>query len=92
MIISDAGLLQRIPVVPSAQNFPVTVFDKDDVEDLGLIKLDILGVRMQSAIRHAIKQIEVVENIEIDIDAVARDDESTFELIRSTKTLGCFQI
>ena len=92
VIISDAGLLQRIPVVPSAQNFPVTVFDKDDVEDLGLIKLDILGVRMQSAIRHAIKQIEVVENIEIDIDAVARDDESTFELIRSTKTLGCFQI
>lgn len=92
VIISDANLANRIPILPGAQEFPVTVFDKDDVEDLGLIKLDILGVRMQSAIRHAVEQIKQVAEIEIDIDHIPHDDKITYELIQSTKTLGCFQI
>jgi error-prone DNA polymerase len=92
VIISDAGLINRVPVVPSPQNFPITVFDKDDVEDLGLIKLDILGVRMQSAIRHAVEQLKEVTGEELDIDAIPTTDVETFALIKSTKTLGCFQI
>jgi error-prone DNA polymerase len=92
VIVSDASLSTRIPILPGLQGFPVTVFDKDDVEDLGLIKLDILGVRMQSAIRHALTQVEQVYKVELDIDQITHDDPSTYELIQSTKTLGCFQI
>lgn len=92
VIISDANLNQRIPILPGVQDFPITVFDKDDVEDLGLLKLDILGVRMQSAIRHAVDQIRQVENIEVEIDQIPHDDVATYQLIQSTKTLGCFQI
>lgn len=92
VIISDAKLATRIPILPGIQDFPVTVFDKDDVEDLGLIKLDILGVRMQSAIRHAVSQLASVANIELDIDQVPQDDEATYQLIQSAQTLGCFQI
>ena len=36
-------------------------FDKDDVEDLGLLKLDVLGIRMQSAMAHAVDEIERVD-------------------------------
>jgi error-prone DNA polymerase len=67
-------------------------FDKDDVEAVGLLKLDILGVRMQSSISFALSEIERTEAKSIDIDAVALDDAKTFELIKSTKTLGLFQI
>jgi error-prone DNA polymerase len=67
-------------------------FDKDDVEAVGLLKLDILGVRMQSSISFAISEIERTENKNIEIDEVALDDAKTFELIKSTKTLGIFQI
>src|SRR6476619_5645834 len=67
-------------------------FDKDDVEELGLLKLDLLGIRMQSAIAHAIGEVARVDGETVDIDAVPRDDEPTFELIRSTRTLGMFQI
>jgi error-prone DNA polymerase len=67
-------------------------FDKDDVEDVGLLKLDILGVRMQSSISYAISEISRVHNEEIDIDAIALDDPHTYELIQSTKTIGIFQI
>lgn len=92
VIISDANLSARIPILPGIQDFPVTVFDKDDVEDLGLIKLDILGVRMQSAIRHAVSQISTVAEVELNIDQLPHDDAATYELIQSAKTLGCFQI
>ena len=43
-------------------------FDKDDVEDLGLLKLDVLGIRMQSAMAHALAEIRRVDGVEIDLD------------------------
>ena len=59
VLLSDASLLRRTPVVPtSGEGFPMSQFDKDDVEDLGLLKLDVLGVRMQSAMAHAVAEIE----------------------------------
>ena len=70
-------------------------FDKDDVEDLGLLKLDVLGIRMQSAMAHAIEEVRRVDGLDIDIDDEAqapRDDPATYALIQSTKTLGMFQI
>src|SRR5205085_630707 len=64
------------------------------VEHLGLLKLDVLGIRMQSAMAHALDEIERVDGSEQrpDLDAVPLDDPVTFDLIRSTHTLGCFQI
>ena len=46
IVLSDATLLDRTPVEASHAGFPITQFDKDDVEDLGLLKLDVLGIRM----------------------------------------------
>ncbi|MYW01339.1 DNA polymerase III subunit alpha, partial [Streptomyces sp. SID3343] len=92
VLLSDLTLLDRTPVETSAQGFPMSQFDKEDVEHLGLLKLDVLGVRMQSAMAHAIAEVERVDGTTIDLDAVPHDDPATFDLIRSTRTLGCFQI
>ena len=92
VLLSDPTLLDRTPVETSAQGFPMSQFDKEDVEHLGLLKLDVLGVRMQSAMAHAVAEIERVDGDRVDLDAVPYDDPATFELIRSTRTLGCFQI
>lgn len=95
VILSDSALLDRTPVEASWLGFPMSQFDKDDVETMGLLKLDILGIRMQSAMAHAVQEVERVDGTHIDLDdesQVAHDDEATFELIRSTRTLGCFQI
>ncbi|KUN77221.1 DNA polymerase III subunit alpha [Streptomyces griseoruber] len=93
VLLSDASLLSRTPVVPtSGEGFPMAQFDKDDVEDLGLLKLDVLGVRMQSAMAHAVAEVERATGERIDLDAVAPGDPSTYRLIRSAETLGCFQI
>ncbi|SHH21064.1 DNA polymerase III subunit alpha [Geodermatophilus nigrescens] len=92
VLLSDATLLDRTPVESSYLGYPMSQFDKDDVEELGLLKLDLLGIRMQSAIAHAIDEVARVDGETVDIDAVPRDDPTTFELIRSTRTLGMFQI
>ncbi len=95
VLLSDTTLLDRTPVESSYLGFPMSQFDKDDVEDLGLLKLDVLGIRMQSAMAHAIDEVRRVDGAEVDIDdeqQVPRDDPATYALIASTKTLGCFQI
>jgi error-prone DNA polymerase len=92
VLLSDHTLLDRTPVEASWLGFPMSQFDKDDVEALGLLKLDLLGIRMQSSIAHALDEIERVDGRRIDIDTIPRDDATTFELIQSTRTLGMFQI
>ncbi|MFE0183652.1 DNA polymerase III subunit alpha [Streptomyces olivaceus] len=93
VLLSDASLLSRTPVVPtSGEGFPMAQFDKDDVEDLGLLKLDVLGVRMQSAMAHAVAEVERATGERVDLDAVPEDDPATYRMIRSAETLGCFQI
>nr|MBA3528182.1 DNA polymerase III subunit alpha [Propionibacteriaceae bacterium] len=92
VLLSDATLLDRTPVEASFGGYPMSQFDKDDVEDLGLLKLDVLGIRMQSSMAHAITEIRRTEGVEVDVDSVELDDEDTFALIQSAATLGCFQI
>ncbi|MEU6244401.1 DNA polymerase III subunit alpha [Streptomyces sp. NPDC047024] len=93
VLLSDASLLARTPVVPtSGEGLPMSQFDKDDVEDLGLLKLDVLGVRMQSAMAHAVAEVERASGERVDLEALPEGDEETYRLIRSTETLGCFQI
>ncbi|MBA0050574.1 DNA polymerase III subunit alpha [Streptomyces sp. AJS327] len=96
VLLSDASLLSRTPTVPtSGEGFAMAQFDKEDVEDLGLLKLDVLGVRMQSAMAYAVAETERATGRRIDLDDpadVPPGDPATYELIRSTETLGCFQI
>jgi error-prone DNA polymerase len=92
VVLSDAHMLDRTPVERSIEGLPMSQFDKDDVETAGMIKLDVLGVRMQSAMAYALAEIERTTGERVDLDAIDRRDEPTFEMIRSARTLGCFQI
>jgi len=92
VVLSDSTLLSRTPVQPSAQGYSMTQFDKDDVEHMGLLKLDVLGVRMQSALAYAITEVARTQGHQVNLEHVPLDDPATYELIQSTRTLGCFQI
>jgi error-prone DNA polymerase len=92
VLLSDPTLLDRTPVERSAAGFPMSHFDKDDVEEMGLLKLDVLGIRMQSSMAHAIDEIERTSGERVELDDHELDDPATFELIQSAQTLGCFQI
>jgi error-prone DNA polymerase len=92
VVLSDTSLLDRTPVEQSFEGLPLSQFDKDDVEVAGLIKLDVLGVRMQSAMAYTLTEIGRTRGEQVDLDTIGRADEPTFEMIRSARTLGCFQI
>ncbi len=92
VILGDESLLQRTSVEPSGLGLPMSQFDKDDMDPMGLLKLDVLGVRMQSAMAYAVREIARVRGETLDLDNIPRDDPDTFKTIRTTNTLGIFQI
>src|SRR5207237_5463976 len=92
IVLSGHDLLDRVPLERSFQGYRMVQADKDDVELLGLLKLDVLGVRMLSAMRHAIDEIARTEHQKIDLERIPLRDPAAFELIRRSDTLGCFQI
>jgi error-prone DNA polymerase len=92
IVLSNDDLVARVPLERSFQGYRVIQADKDDVELLGYLKLDVLGVRMLSSMRHALDEIARTEHVKVDLDSIPLDDEPTFELIRASDTLGCFQI
>ncbi|WP_330481365.1 DNA polymerase III subunit alpha [Streptomyces sp. NBC_00724] len=96
VILSNATLLDRLPVQPTpGGQYPMVQADKEDVEDLGLLKLDVLGVRMQSAMAHAVTEIRRTTGRQIDLDNpdhVPLDDQFAFALIQDSDTVGMFQL
>ncbi len=92
VIIANASLHDRTPIEFSAAGYPMTSFDKDDVEHLGFLKLDVLGIRMQSALSFAVEEVARTSGEQVDLDALPHDDPQAFALVQSTRTLGCFQI
>ncbi|WP_424537151.1 DNA polymerase III subunit alpha [Sphaerisporangium viridialbum] len=93
VLVGNSGLRDRTPVERSLLEFPMSQFDKDDVEEAGMLKLDVLGVRMQSAMAYALSEVKRVDGQDIDLDrGVPQDDQATYDMICTGRTLGCFQI
>ena len=92
IVLSSHDLVDRVPLERSANGHRMIQADKDDVELLGYLKLDVLGVRMLSSMRHAMDEIARTTGEKVDLERIPLDDEPTFELIRDSDTLGCFQI
>ncbi|MFN3235280.1 MAG: DNA polymerase III subunit alpha, partial [Gammaproteobacteria bacterium] len=70
----------------------ITQFDKDDVEAVGLVKFDFLGLRTLTIIKWAVENIHKAYNKAVDIDQIPMDDEKTYDLLKSCQTLAVFQL
>ena len=92
VVISKDLLTELVPLEWATKGVIVSQFDKDDIETLGLVKMDILGLRNLSAIEDALVHIKQHHGIELDIDNIPLDDEPTYETLRSCDTVGCFQV
>ena len=92
VILGNSSLLDLTPTEPSGIGLPMSQFDKDDMDPMGFLKLDVLGVRMQSAMAYAVREAKRVNKEVIELDSIAKDDQLVFKQIRTTNTLGIFQI
>lgn len=92
VIISRDDLIEHIPICVSKESdLFVTQFDGNHVEDIGMLKMDFLGLKTLSIIKDAVDNIHDSMDIELDIAKVPLDDTKTYELYSRGETTGLFQ-
>ncbi|MFI5283851.1 MAG: DNA polymerase III subunit alpha [Candidatus Dormibacterales bacterium] len=93
MLVTGEPLVDIVPVEPATmEGRRVVQFNKDDVEDLGLIKMDMLGLRTLSVVAESLELIRDTSGIRPDLDRLPLDDPRVFELCSAADTIGVFQI
>ena len=93
MLVTGEPLVDIAPVEPATmEGRRVVQFNKDDVEDLGLIKMDMLGLRTLSVVAEALDLIRDKTGTRPDLDQLTLDDPRVFEMASSADTIGVFQI
>lgn len=91
VVVSRDALTDLVPLQWSAKGVIITQYDKDDIEALGLVKMDLLGLRILSAMQSTVDSLRA-EGTELCLESLPLDDEKTYELLRSTRTVGVFQL
>lgn len=93
MVLTSPPLAARVPTEPATMPGRVVVqWDKDALEDVGLVKIDLLGLRMLSAVAEAVEHVERSTGQRPDLDALAFDDPAIFAMIAEGDTIGVFQV
>ncbi len=91
LVISRDPIVNFSPLQMSAKGQVICQFDKDDVEDLGLVKLDLLSLRALSAVEDAVATIQR-RRPGFDYDAIPLDDKATYRMLNQGQTIGVFQL
>ena len=93
-IVVAAGRLDEVvPLEPASMPGRVVVqWDKDDCADLGIVKVDLLGLGMLSAIEQMIPMISTNERIEVDLAHLPQDDPAVYRMLNAADTVGLFQV
>ena len=93
MVIAAGRLDEVVPLEPAAMPGRVVVqWDKDDCADLGMIKVDLLGLGMLNALEEAVPIVREKERVHLDLAHLPPDDPKTYAMIRAADTVGVFQI
>src|SRR5262249_20433241 len=93
MVIAAQPLDEIVPLEPATMPGRVVIqWDKDDCADLGIIKIDLLGLGMLAALEQAIPMIREHENVAIDLAHLPPDDPDVYAMMRRADTVGVFQI
>ncbi len=92
VVIAPHDLKDYVPLQLSNENFITTEYDKDKIESLGLLKMDLLGLRTLTVIGDAIRFIHETTGKKIDIDEIPLDDEATCKMLCRGDTQCVFQL
>jgi DNA polymerase-3 subunit alpha len=90
VVIAPKKLTEFMPLYKTKDDI-VTQFEKDEVEEIGLLKMDILGLKTLTIVENVLKEVKKVEGIDIDLDNIPLDDEKTFKVFQEGDTDGIFQ-
>ena len=92
VVISPEPLHNIVPLSKGAKDEVVTQYTMDDVEGMGLLKMDFLGLRTLTVIQNAVSMIKENRGVEIDSNNLPLDDAATYKLLSEARTIGIFQL
>jgi len=94
VVISPEPLTNFAPLqrAPQGENIILTQFEMNSIADLGLLKMDFLGLKNLTIIEKALRLVKEIHGVSIDLENLPLDDEKTFKLLRSGETTGVFQL
>lgn len=91
VVIASKPLVEYVPLQKNEDNI-VAQFDMTTLEELGLLKMDFLGLRTLTVMSDAVKMIKANREIEIDLDKINFEDKEVYKMIGEGKTAGVFQL
>jgi error-prone DNA polymerase len=93
MLITAQPLIDTVPIERATMpDRNVVQFDKRDVEDLGLVKMDLLGLRTLSLVKDAVADVAARHGERLALGSLPLDDEAVYDLICEVDTIGLFQV
>jgi len=92
LLIGNGKLSDLVPLEWSGGGDIISQYDKDDIERLGIVKLDLLSLPTLTVIEDTLSNIKQSRRIDIDIEKTPRNDPSAFGILRDGKTIGTFQL
>jgi len=92
VIIGPKNLVECLPLsTQKDSDLPVTQYEGKNVEQVGMLKMDFLGLKTLSIMKDAVKNVKATTGNEIDVEKIPLDDEATFKLYQRGDTIGTFQ-
>jgi DNA polymerase-3 subunit alpha len=92
VVISDEDLSNSVPIYQDDKGARATQYAMDYVAEVGLLKMDFLGLKNLTVIDDAVRLIERGRGVKIDMEGIALDDADAFNLIGRAQTMGVFQM
>lgn len=92
VILSNDVLSDVVPLALGPSQTIISQYSKDYIEEVGLLKMDFLGLKNLTILSYIIKSIEEKEKIRIDLNAIPLDDKKTYDMIGAGDTFGVFQL
>ena len=92
VVIGDQPLVNLLPLKQDESGTLVTQYAMNPVGDLGLLKMDFLGLKTLTVIRNTCEMVRRTHGIEVPIDNLPLDDQKTYDLLNRAETLGVFQL
>ena len=92
VVIADQPLVNLLPLKADEDGAIVTQYAMGPVGDLGLLKMDLLGLKTLTVIRNTCEMVKRTQGMEVPIDTLPLDDKKTYDLLNRAETLGVFQL
>ena len=92
VVISPTPLTDYTPLQTDQDGKIITQYEMNTCEDVGLVKMDFLGIRNLSILGNAVEIVKHTKGVEVDLQNLPLDDKKTFKLLSAGKTMGLFQL